>query len=141
MTAGAFAERGDVESGSPAVAIAAHGAGYWVVTADGRVHTFGVATFGDAANLPLNPVTGIAANATGNGYWIARADGTVNANGTLTVNGAPHPTPSAAASTVKDGGAANGWDFWAVEDTSGRTSLATLRARYADGQDPVNGTP
>ncbi|NYE35649.1 hypothetical protein F4692_000753 [Nocardioides cavernae] len=72
-----------------------------------------------------------------NSVW--PADGIVNGDGTLTVNGTPHPTPSAAAGAVK-GGAANGWDFWAVEDGSGRTSLATLRARFADTKSSPSGT-
>lgn len=59
------------------------------------------------------------------------ATGVVNADGTLTVNGTSHPTPSAAATTVK-GGAANGWEFWAIQDAGGKTTLATLRARYVD---------
>ena len=67
-----------------------------------------------------------------NSVW--PANGTVNADGSITVNGTRHPTPSAAGGAVK-GGAANGWDFWAVEDTSGKTSLATLRARYRDSID------
>ena len=83
VAAGAAAERGDVESASPAVAIASHptGAGYWIVTADGRVHAFGVAGYGDATNRALNPVTGVTPTATGNGYWIARADGALEAFG------------------------------------------------------------
>jgi hypothetical protein len=60
------------------------------------------------------------------------ASGVVNADGTLTYNGTLYPKPSAAASAVKNGGAANGWDFWAVEDATGKVSLATLRARYVD---------
>lgn len=67
-----------------------------------------------------------------NSVWPAKAQ--VNADGTITVNGTPHPTPSAAATAVK-GGAANGWDFWAADDTTGKTTLATLRARYADARD------
>jgi hypothetical protein len=62
------------------------------------------------------------------------ASGTVNADGTLTVDGQLHPTPSAAASAVKLGAAANGWDFWAIDTQTGKVSLATLRARYVDDQ-------
>lgn len=72
-----------------------------------------------------------------NSVW--PANGTVNADGSITVNGTRHPTPSAAGGAVK-GGAVNGWDFWAVEDTSGKTSLATLRARYRDSIDADRAT-
>lgn len=69
-----------------------------------------------------------------NSVW--PANGVVNADGSITVNGTTYPTPSAAAGAVK-GGAANGWDFWAVEDASGKTTLATLRARYQDAKTPT----
>lgn len=63
------------------------------------------------------------------------ASGLVHTDGTLEVDGTSYPTPSAAASAVKGGGAANGWDFWAVERSTGRDTLATLRARYVDARD------
>jgi hypothetical protein len=31
-------------------------------------------------------------------------------------------------------GPANGWDFWAVNDPTGRITLAIFRARYLDQQ-------
>lgn len=64
-----------------------------------------------------------------NGVWPASA--VLNTDGTLTYENQTYPTPSAAAAAVK-GGAANGWDFWAVEDTTGKTTLATLRARFTE---------
>ena len=53
-------------------------------------------------------------------------------DGRIEFNGDPYDTPSAAASVAKGGKAANGWDFWAIEDASGRTTLGTLRARHLD---------
>jgi hypothetical protein len=64
------------------------------------------------------------------GAWPAHA--VVNADGTITFAQRNYPTPSASASAVKGGNAANGWDFWVVTETTGKTSLATLRARYLD---------
>ena len=64
-----------------------------------------------------------------NGTW--PASGRVLDDGQIETGGKTYPTPSAAASAVK-GGAANGWDFWAVETTTGNTTLATLRARYLE---------
>lgn len=71
---------------------------------------------------------GVALTST-NGAW--PASGTLLPDGRVQVGPVAHGTPSAAASAVK-GGAANGWEFWAVETPTGYVSLATLRARYAD---------
>lgn len=62
-----------------------------------------------------------------NGSWPASAE--VNADGTIAYNDQTYPSPSAAASAVK-GGAANGWDFWAVESAGKSTRLSSLRERY-----------
>ncbi|MFC7497069.1 MULTISPECIES: hypothetical protein [unclassified Nocardioides] len=67
-----------------------------------------------------------------NSVW--PANGSANADGTITFDGTAYPTPSAAAAAVKGTGAVNGWDFWAIEDAAGRTTLATLRARYLDSR-------
>lgn len=64
-----------------------------------------------------------------NGAWPATAR--VIDGGQVEWKGVAYPTPSAASSAVKHG-ASNGWDFWAVETDTGRTTLATLRARYLD---------
>jgi hypothetical protein len=64
-----------------------------------------------------------------NGAWPANAR--VVTGGEIDMDGTTYPTPSAAASAVK-GGPANGWDFWAVEGGTGRTTLATLRAKLLD---------
>lgn len=61
-----------------------------------------------------------------NGSWPASAE--VNSDGTISYNDQTYPTPSAAASAVK-GGAANGWDFWAVDDAGMSTRLSSLRER------------
>ncbi len=66
------------------------------------------------------------------------ASGTLNADGTMNVNDTNCPTPSAAANTAKGGvGTANGWEFWATEDPTGKTTLATYRARYLDTRQPT----
>lgn len=79
----------------------------------------------------LTPGTAVVST---NSVW--PANGVVNADGTITFNDTNHPTPSAAAAAVKGTGAVNGWDFWAVDDATGKTSLATLRARYLDSLPP-----
>lgn len=64
-----------------------------------------------------------------NGAWPANA--TVAPGGEINVEGTIYPSPSAGAAAVKDG-PANGWDFWAVDTETGRTTLATLRAQLLD---------
>ena len=73
-----------------------------------------------------------------NGAW--PATGKLLPDGRVQVGTVAHGTPSAAASAVK-GGAANGWEFWAVETPTGHLPLATLRARYADENAEQAGPP
>lgn len=40
---------------------------------------------------------------------------------------------------MKNGRAANGWEFWAVATPTGNLPLATLRARYADAKTDQTG--
>lgn len=63
-----------------------------------------------------------------NGAWPASAE--ILGDGGIEFAGERYPTPSAAGSAAKDGAAVNGWDFWAVDEHAGRTTLATLRARF-----------
>lgn len=70
-----------------------------------------------------------------NGAWPALA--TLNGDGTVQYNGASYPSLSAASGAAKDGGASNGWEFWAVQTENGKVPLATLRARYLEEQDSM----
>jgi hypothetical protein len=72
-----------------------------------------------------------------NGVYPATAE--LCADGAVEYNGTPYPSPSKAASEAKGGLAANGWDFWAVERSTDRVSLATLRARWLDSDWPKDG--
>jgi peptidoglycan hydrolase-like protein with peptidoglycan-binding domain len=70
----------------PAVAITRAGAertpGYWLVSDDGAVRSYGAARFfGSLSAKPVQPVVGIAGLASGAGYWLAAADGGVFAFG------------------------------------------------------------
>lgn len=67
-----------------------------------------------------------------NSVWPASS--IVQAGGTIEMDGKSYPTPSAAGSAVKSGDPVNGWDFWAVEEASGKTTLATLRARFVEAR-------
>jgi len=64
-----------------------------------------------------------------NGAWPATA--VLGESGSVIYDGTTYPTPSAAASAVK-GGAANGWEFWAVDDGTKLVTLGGLRASYLD---------
>jgi len=64
-----------------------------------------------------------------NGAWPATA--VLGESGSVIYDGTTYPTPSAAASAVK-GGAANGWEFWAVDDGTKLVTLGGLRATYLD---------
>lgn len=72
-----------------------------------------------------------------NSVWPASS--VVDGSGAIEMDGNTYPTPSAAGSAVKSGNPVNGWDFWAVEQASGKTTLATLRARLVDMRG--SGTP
>lgn len=66
-----------------------------------------------------------------NGVWPASA--VIGLGGTVVYDGVTYPTPSAAASAVKNG-PANGWEFWAVEGANSRTSLAGFRAKVLESR-------
>jgi Restriction Enzyme Adenine Methylase Associated len=61
-----------------------------------------------------------------NGQWPAEA--TAQAPGEIIYNGEHFSSPSAAASAVREGGAANGWAFWGVVREGQPVPLAVLRA-------------
>ena len=67
-----------------------------------------------------------------NGAWPATAR--VTTDGKIEVSGKLYSSPSKAAAVVKDGAAANGWDFWAVQTPTGPQKLALLRARYMEAE-------
>lgn len=62
--------------------------------------------------------------------WPATA--VVNAGGTIVFNGQSYPSMSAAAQAARDGGVANGWDFWALQGSGGTTRLSTIRKQHLD---------
>jgi hypothetical protein len=68
--------------GAASMAVAGDGDGYWVMTPDGSLSSFGTASdLGQPAG-PLNqPVVDMAATPDGRGYWLAAADGGVFAFG------------------------------------------------------------
>jgi len=67
-----------------------------------------------------------------NGQWPATAE--VLEGGTIEYGGRMYSTPSAAASAVREGGAANGWTFWGVTRDGQAVPLAVLRAELPTDQ-------
>ncbi len=63
----------------PGVHNGSKGKGYWIITADGRVRTFGTATFhGDLADIAHSgSIVAGARTPSGKGYWLAGSDGAV----------------------------------------------------------------
>lgn len=63
-----------------------------------------------------------------NGQWPAKAK--VKSPDAIHYNGVSFNSPSAAAVKVRDGGATNGWAFWAVIRDGETITLSVLRAEY-----------
>ncbi|WP_157465707.1 hypothetical protein [Cellulomonas sp. Leaf395] len=74
-----------------------------------------------------------------NGAWPASA--VVLPNAKIDYNGGAYDTPSSAAQAVKNGAAVNGWDFWAVERSTGSERLSSLRTALADSVTRTIATP
>ena len=107
---------------TPAVGIAStpDGGGYWLVSADGGVYSFGDATFyGSMAGQPLAaPVVGIAPTPDGHGYWLVAADGGLFAFGDAgyygSMGGHPLAQPIVGIASTHDG-----HGYWEVASDGG----------------------
>ncbi len=94
--AGAQASTGDDPEGIVVVDLvpSPSGRGYTMVGADGRVLTYGDATFhGSPAVALAAPIVAGAATPTGQGYWLVAADGGVFAHGDATFHGSAGGLP------------------------------------------------
>jgi len=71
--------------------------GYWLVTADGQVYTFGSAkSYGTLPSehiTPNKPIVGMVATATAKGYWLVGSDGGVFSFGAAKFFGSEGSTP------------------------------------------------
>jgi hypothetical protein len=75
-----YGDTGNDNLNSPIVGIAATGdnGGYWLVSSDGGIFTFGPSAqfFGSAGAIHLNkPIVGMAATPDARGYWLVASDG------------------------------------------------------------------
>ncbi len=75
--------RAAVSAATPGLNSGTKGHGYWIVTADGRVRTFGTAHFyGDLRSTPNHPgIVAAARTPSGHGYWLAGQNGAVYSYG------------------------------------------------------------
>jgi hypothetical protein len=85
----------DLGSGVCAACFTVIGQGYWLVTADGGIFTFGDAPYaGSTGDQSLNqPIVGMASTPTGLGYWLAARDGGVFAFGDAAFHGSAGDVP------------------------------------------------
>jgi hypothetical protein len=85
------------------------GAGYWLVSSDGGVFTYGDERFfGSAGNMQLNsPIVGMAATPDAGGYWLVASDGGVFTYGDAAFQGSElgdANTPAVGIAAVAHGG-------------------------------------
>ena len=117
---------GSVGSGNttePAVAMACspEGTGYWLVSAEGQVESFGaVSSYGSLSKVTqADPVVGIAATADGSGYWVAEASGDVVAFGDARRFVWPSGEKTLNAPVVGITGTPSGQGYWLVAGDGG----------------------
>jgi len=107
---------------SPAVGIAStpDGGGYWLVSSDGGVFSFGDAQFYDsmAGHSLASPVVGMAATPDGKGYWLVGADGGIFSFGDAryfgSMGGKSLVRPIVGIASTADGGG-----YWEVASDGG----------------------
>ena len=127
-------------TGHPAGIVATpSGHGYWIVSSNGGVFTFGDASFhGSMGAVALNaPIVGIGATPSGNGYWLVAADGGVFSFGDAgfagSMGGTPLNAPIVGIATTPSG---NG--YWLVAADGGVFSFGDAGFAGSMGGTPLN---
>ncbi len=134
---------GDLSAASlnrPAIGMAttADGGGYWMVSPDGGVFTFGDAVFsGSAGGIALNqPIVGMAEDPATGGYWLVASDGGIFAYGAPfdgSEGGQPLNQPIVGMAATPDGGG-----YWLVARDGGVFSFGTAAFDGSEGGQPLN---
>ena len=116
----------------------ADGNGYWLVSSDGGVFTFGDAGFaGSSGGIVLaQPIVGMAADAATGGYWLVARDGGVFAfdapfDGSM--GGTPLDQPIVGMAATPDGGG-----YWLVASDGGLFAFGDAAFRGSMGGQPLN---
>jgi len=125
--------------GSRVVGMAADvSAGYWLVSADGSVHTFGGAPSYGSPRLPAGlSAVGIAATPNGGGYWIVTSRGNVYAYGDAGYYGGASYL-HLVAPVVGIARTANGLGYWLVASDGGVFSFGDAAFHGSTGDLRLN---
>jgi len=123
-----------------AVSIAAtpDGQGYWMVSADGGVYSFGDAAFYDsmAGQHLAAPIVGMAATPDGHGYWLVASDGGIFAFGDARFYGSMGGHPLAR-SVVGIAATPDGHGYWEVASDGGMFAFGDAGFYGSMGGDPL----
>jgi hypothetical protein len=128
-----------INSAPLAMASTASGNGYWIVSTDGGIFSYGDAAFyGSTGNIALNrPVVGMAATPTGHGYWLVASDGGIFAFGDAAFYGSMgdkrlnRPIVGIAASP-------SGLGYWMVAEDGGMFAFGDAAFKGSTGDMDLN---
>jgi hypothetical protein len=125
----------------PIVGMAAtpDGQGYWLVSADGGVFTFGDAGFhGSVGGSALNtPIVGMAPTRDGHGYWLVASDGGIFSFGTANFDGSVGG-PTLNQPIVGMASTADSHGYWLVASDGGIFSFGTANFDGSVGGPTLN---
>jgi hypothetical protein len=134
---------GDLSAAAPnrpvvGMAATADGNGYWLVSGDGGVFSFGDAGFhGSTGGLVLDqPIVGMAADPATGGYWLVARDGGVFSFGAPfdgSEGGQPLNQPVVGMASTPDGGG-----YWLVARDGGIFSFGDAAFHGSEGGQPLN---
>jgi hypothetical protein len=134
---------GDLSTATPnrpvvGMAATADGNGYWLVSGDGGVFSFGDAGFhGSTGGLVLDqPIVGMAADPATGGYWLVARDGGVFSFGAPfdgSEGGQPLNQPIVGMTSTPDGGG-----YWLVARDGGIFSFGDAAFHGSEGGQPLN---
>ena len=119
------------------------GQGYWLVSSDGGIFTYGDAAFsGSVGGLPLQaPIVAMTSAPGGGGYWLVASDGGIFNFGSVTYYGSTGGMPLSAPIVGMDR-TADGQGYWMVGSDGGIFNYGdagVLRIRRRPEAEPTSG--